>query len=90
MRKEAGLFLAGLVAFDLGTVVVPAQAADTSYLKIDRMSATSDYLKIDNLKSADACVASKGTPVEFNGAKYCQTPKSAAGAAKAIPSNQRK
>lgn len=102
MRKEASLVLTGLIAFDLGTVVVPAHAADTIYMKIDNLSADSDYLKLNGLKATDACVAGKGTLVEFKGDKYCRTAKARApgtatpanaapaktGPATALPSNQ--
>lgn len=86
MRKELGLIMMGAVAFDLGTVVVPAQAADTVYLKIDVLPNTFNFEKIEirDLASSNACVARKGTLVEYKGDKYCRTDK--AGASTALPS----
>jgi hypothetical protein len=89
MRRKASLILTSLVAFDLGTVVVSAQTAAGDYfLKINSLDRQSDYLKFDGdyrkLKLADACIANKGTLVEFMGDRYCRTAKTA------IPSNPRK
>lgn len=100
MRKELGLIVMGAVAFDLGTVVVPAQAADAIYLKYDSLPSTFNFHKFDAKDAAavNACVAGKGTLAEFKGDKYCRTDKggastalpSAAGPATAVPSNQRR
>lgn len=94
MRKQVGLIVLGMAAFDLGIVVVPAQAADTSvdfFLKIDGISNAFNYQKFDNADAAAArgCVAGKGTLVEFKGDKYCRTDKAAAatrGPATTLPS----
>ncbi|TAJ97596.1 MAG: hypothetical protein EPO10_03395 [Reyranella sp.] len=87
MRKELGLIVMGAVAFDLGTVVVPAQAADAIFLKIDGLSGESNYHKFNpsDAKAANSCVAGKGTLVEYKGDKYCRTDK--AGASTALPSS---
>ncbi len=100
MRKELGLIMMGAVAFDLGTVVVPAQAADAIYLKIDALPNSLNFTKIDlnDAKAANACVAGKGTLVEYKGDKYCRTDKggastalpSSAGPATAVPQTQRR
>ncbi|KAF0103107.1 MAG: hypothetical protein FD144_2282 [Rhodospirillaceae bacterium] len=86
MRKELGLIMMGAVAFDLGTVIVPAQAADPIYLKMDALPNSFNFQKIDirDLASSNACVAGKGTLVEYKGDKYCRTDK--AGASTALPS----
>ena len=90
MRKELGLIVMGAVAFDLGTVVVPAQAADAIYMKYDALPSTFNFHKFDakDASAANACVAGKGTLSEFKGDKYCRTDKT--GPAAAVPSNQRK
>jgi hypothetical protein len=98
MRKEIGLILAGAVAFDLGTVVVPAQAADAIYLKIDdrdMQSLAFNFSKFDvgDASAANKCIAGKGALVEFKGDKYCRTNKTATSTtlpATAAPSPQRK
>ena len=100
MRKELGLIMMGAVAFDLGTVIVPAQAADTTYLKIDALPNNFNFTKIDSsdAKVANGCVAGKGTLVEYKGDKYCRTDKagastalpSSAGPATAVPQTQRR
>lgn len=100
MRKELGLIVMGAVAFDLGTVVVPAQAADPFYLKYDALPNTFNFHKFNpsDANAANACVAGKGTLVEYKGDKYCRTDKagpstalpSSAGPATAIPSPQRR
>ena len=94
MRKQVGLIVLGVAAFDLGTVVVPAHAADTSvdyFLKLDSLPNSYNYIKFDNVDAAAArsCVTGKGTLVEFKGDKYCRTDKAAAatrGPATALPS----
>lgn len=87
MRKELGLIIVSAVAFDLGTVVVPAQAADTNGHKFDDLpnSLSFNYAKIDirDMAASNACVARKGTLVEYKGDKYCRTDK--AGASTALP-----
>lgn len=90
MRKQLGLIVLGVAAFDLGTVVVPARAADTSFLKIDGIENSYHYIKFDNVdgEAVRRCVAGKGTLVEFKGDKYCRTDKAAAatrGPATALP-----
>jgi hypothetical protein len=98
MRKEIGLILAGAVAFNLGTVVVPAQGADANYLKIDGRDMESvafNFQKFDvgDASAANRCVAGKGTLVEFKGDKYCRTNKTGTSTtlpATAAPSPQRK
>jgi hypothetical protein len=95
MRKQVGLIVLGVAAFDLGTVVVPARAADTSvdfFLKVDGISNAFNYHKFNNAdgEAAKSCVAGKGTLVEFKGDKYCRTDKAAAatrGPATALPSS---
>lgn len=92
MYKEVGLVLAGAICFDLGVVIVPAQATNeksAEFLKIDNLSSNQEYLKIkmdDVSVSAKACATNKGTLVDFKGTKYCQTPKQPGGAS----SNQKK
>lgn len=102
MRKELGLIMMGAVAFDLGMVIVPAQAADPIYLKMDILpnSLSFNFTKIDpnDAKVANGCVAGKGTLVEYKGDKYCRTDKagastalpSSAGPATAVPQTQRR
>lgn len=96
MRKELGLIMMGAVAFDLGTVVVPAQAADAIYLKYDdSLPNNFNFGKFNpnDAKAANACVAGKGTLVEYKGDKYCRTDKAGASTAlpsTAVPSNQRR
>jgi hypothetical protein len=100
MRKELGLIVMGAVAFDLGTVVVPAQAADAIFLKYDALPNNFNFHKFDakDAAAANACVAGNGTPVEYKGDKYCRTDKagastaqpSTAGPATAVPQTQRR
>lgn len=78
MRKKIALALTGMVAFDLGTVVVHAQSASVDYfLKIDSLPNEFNFTKIemDAHKTAGACTAKQGTLVEFKGDKYCRTAK---------------
>lgn len=100
MRKELGLIMMGAIAFDLGTVVVPAHAAEPEWLKIDTLPNSFNFAKIDlnDAKAANGCVAGKGTLVEYKGDKYCRTDKagastalpSSAGPASAVPQTQRR
>jgi hypothetical protein len=85
MRKDLALLLAGVVSFDLGTMVVPAHAADAIFMKLDSLKATDDYLKFsgDEAKAKSACLAQHGTLVEYKGDHYCSTPKKASAASKA-------
>ncbi len=79
MRKKIALALTGMVAFDLGTVVVHAQSASVDYfLKIDSLPNEFNFTKIKNtdyLKVVNECTAKQGTLVEFKGDKYCRTAK---------------
>ncbi len=89
MYKEVGLVLAGALCFDLGVVVVPARAQDSTFMKIENLSPSQEYLKIkmdDVLVSSKACVSNKGTLVEFKGTKYCQSAQKTG----TLPSNQKK
>lgn len=88
MRKELGFILMGAVVFDLGTFVVPAQAADAIYMKYEALPSTFNFQKFNakDASAANACVAGKGTLAEFKGDKYCRTDKSGT----AVPSTQRK
>lgn len=89
MRKEVALMLAGVASFDLGTFVVPAQAATDYFLKIDGLESKNEYLKIQLQdltvssirKASESCTAKKGTLVEYKGDHYCSIPKATTGTA---------
>lgn len=93
MRKEVALILAGVAAFDLGTVTVPAQAATDYFLKIEGFAPQNEYLKIklqdltvtSIRKASESCATQKGTLVEYQGNHYCSIPKAKATTGTAIP-----
>ncbi len=93
MRKTA-IILAGAALFDLGVMVVPAQAAVDMFLKIDNIDGESrehkyqvppagmalNFTKIDSTYSVNACRADKGMVVKNNlGQDQCQFPPGAKG-----------
>ena len=65
----------------MGTVIVPAQAADAIYMKYDGSEFPNSFnfhkLNANDTTAANACVSRKGTLAEFKGDKYCRTEKAA-------------
>ncbi len=79
MQKEVGLLLAGMTCFDLGIMVLPTHAeVSLNFSKVQTLSANQSYIKYmpgDLASFQTSCTANKGKLVEFQGTKYCQTPK---------------
>ena len=78
--KKLAIVLAAAAAFDLGTVVVPAQAASVDYfLKLDGVK-EQGYMKfkLDQFHTPQACKSHGGqTIVGAGGQGYCNIPNSA-------------
>lgn len=86
--KTSALILAGALAFDLGVLVVGAQAAETPKptapkadgisLNFSKVEIDYIYIKFDAVNSRQACEHKSGKVVDVKGIAMCQLPKTAA------------
>ncbi|WP_340643795.1 hypothetical protein [Phenylobacterium sp.] len=86
--KTPALILAGALVFDLGVVVVGAQAAeapkpsapkaDGTSLNFSKVEIDYIYIKFDTVNSRQACAHKSGKVVDVKGIPMCQLPKTAA------------
>ncbi|MDP1632745.1 MAG: hypothetical protein Q8L66_15120 [Caulobacter sp.] len=86
--KKTALILAGALAFDLGVLVVGAQAADAPRrptatpgepgvsLNFAKVEIDYFYIKIDAVTSRQACEHKSGKVVDVKGLPMCQVPTS--------------
>ncbi len=82
--KTSAILLAGAVAFDLGTMVVPSHAASDMYMKIHKTSQLPteqvqfNFIKIDMTNTASVCATKGGKVVPHEGVQQCQLPNNPA------------
>ena len=76
--KSSAVLLAGAIAFDLGTMVVPVHAAVDSFIKFHNQSAPGEikynWIKLDRVNTAPACLSKGGQVVQHDGVQQCQMP----------------
>ncbi len=76
--KTSTVLLAGAIAFDLGTMIVPGHAGEFGIFKFHAPpteSVSFNFAKIDLKFTPAVCASKGGKVVQHDGVQQCQLPK---------------